>query len=86
MDMEPSPAPASEAIVELLGWIASGEALRVRLAARLSRPELARDIGCDPAAIARWESGDRRPRGEYALQYHHVLQRLRVLTDRVPAA
>lgn len=85
--MATSPAPASDAIVELLGWIASGEARRIRLTVGLSRPELARDIGCDPAAIARWEVGDRRPRGEYALAYHRVLRRLRSrIADPVPAA
>lgn len=68
---------------ELRALCASGEARRIREAARLSRSELARAVGTSCASISRWESGDRRPHGELATAYHRALQQLRQITAKV---
>jgi DNA-binding transcriptional regulator YiaG len=56
--------------------IISGEARQIREAAHLSQSELARSVGVDNTTLCRWESGERFPRGEAALRYAALLDRL----------
>ncbi len=58
--------------------IASGEARRIRRAARLSLADVAAAIPADLSAVGRWERGQRVPRGPAALQYAQLITRLRV--------
>lgn len=66
--------------VERLAYVraacASGEARRIRLAARLSLADVAGAISADLSAISRWERGERVPRGAAALRYGQLLDRL----------
>lgn len=56
--------------------VRSGEARRIRIDARLSLGEIAASVGITAACISRWESLDRTPRGEAALRYLDLLERL----------
>ena len=51
----------------------SGEARRIRTAGGLSLSEVASTVGVSPAAVSRWESGQRRPYGRPALAYARLL-------------
>ena len=57
--------------------VASGEATRLRVAARLSIGEVARACGVDQSTVWRWERGTRKPRGEAALAYGALIESLR---------
>lgn len=59
---------------------ASGEARRLREAARLSIGEVAKACGVDQSTVWRWERGTRRPRGESALRYADLIDSLRAET------
>ena len=59
----------------------SGRGLRVRRAAGLSQPEVADFCGVSRACIARWEHGDRRPRGAAALRWIRLLRTLEDTRD-----
>jgi DNA-binding transcriptional regulator YiaG len=61
----------------------SGEAREIRQRARVSLTEMSDAVGVAPATVARWEVGDRRPRGDAALRYLGVLQSLHVLESAV---
>jgi len=77
-----------ELLAEARALIGSGEARRVRQAARLSLAEVAEAIGADLSAVGRWERGKRVPRGSAALKYAQLIARLRAqleASDR-PAA
>jgi len=64
-------------LTEARRLLRSGEARRIRVAAGLSQPEIARTIGVSPSAISRWETGSRRPTGEPALAFAELLTSLR---------
>jgi transcriptional regulator with XRE-family HTH domain len=53
-----------------------GTARSIRVAAGLTLGEVAGAVGVSEAAISRWESGERKPRGAAALKYAEVLQSL----------
>jgi DNA-binding transcriptional regulator YiaG len=55
----------------------SGEARRIRVESDVSLRELAEPIGVSIASLSRWEHAQRRPRGEAALRYADLLERLR---------
>lgn len=57
--------------------VSSGEARRLREAARLSIGEVARECGVDQSTIWRWERGFRSPRGDKALKYGELIESLR---------
>lgn len=67
---------ADERLAELRHWISSGAARVYREAAGLSRLHVANELGTWPSTVARWESGERAPRGRHALDYHALLTRL----------
>ncbi|MFI6296794.1 helix-turn-helix domain-containing protein [Nonomuraea sp. NPDC050790] len=75
-----APGPAVEVLQRLSEtrhWCKSGEAGRIRHQALLSRPEIAVVVGVSPSAIQDWENGGGLPRGENAIRYGVVLNRLR---------
>lgn len=51
----------------------SGRAAELRIGARLTQGEIARAIGVSAAAVSRWESGERLPRGDAASRYAALL-------------
>lgn len=53
------------------------EARRVREAAGLSLTDVAPAIPADYSTVARWERGERVPRGRAALRYAQLIERLR---------
>ena len=54
----------------------SGEAKSIRLTAQLSLAETASEIPVSKSTLFRWEAGQRSPRGDKALGYGALLQRL----------
>jgi DNA-binding transcriptional regulator YiaG len=54
----------------------SGRAREIREAAHLSLSDIGRSIGTHYSTVARWEYGQRLPRGEAALRYAALLERL----------
>jgi DNA-binding transcriptional regulator YiaG len=60
----------------------SGEALELRLRAKLSQGDVAEAVDVSVGTICRWEMGNRRPCGPRALAYSRLLAALRDLLDR----
>ena len=54
----------------------SDEAMRIRLAAKLSQEELAELIGVSCNCLYRWERGDRMPSPGWAIRYLDALEKL----------
>ena len=54
----------------------SGRGERLREQAGLNQSDLARLVGVTPAAINRWESGERTPSGPCAIAYAKALRRI----------
>jgi transcriptional regulator with XRE-family HTH domain len=48
----------------------------IRLAAGVSQESVARTLGVNRESIARWETGERRPRGELLSRYAALLAEL----------
>ncbi len=72
-----------ELLIEAREACRSGRGERLRVAADLTKSEVARAVGVTPAAIARWETGERQPRGDGACAYALLLRDLERLS--VPA-
>jgi DNA-binding transcriptional regulator YiaG len=74
-------ARSKPSIVEILDdvteAIRSGEAVRLRVDARLSRPQAAQPMEVTEGALRRWERGERLPRGRNLKAYHKLLTDLR---------
>ena len=56
--------------------LADGTARRIREGAGLSLRDVAKDLGVAASAVSRWENEKRSPRGESALAYVALLERL----------
>jgi transcriptional regulator with XRE-family HTH domain len=56
--------------------VRSGRARVIRERAGLSLSEMARSTGDNVSTIARWEAGERSPRGEVAKRYARLLREL----------
>ena len=56
--------------------IRTGRGRSIRERAGISRSELARSLGVDGSAVAKWESGSRAPRGEIARRYARLIDEL----------
>lgn len=72
-------AAASDRLVALArvrDLVTSGAARSVRVAAGLSTREVADAIGVTTVTVWRWEAGQRVPRGDAALAYLDLLDRL----------
>jgi DNA-binding transcriptional regulator YiaG len=68
----------AERLARLRALLASGEAQRIRQQHYLSLNEIGRSIGSsDGSGVGRWERGERLPRGQAALRYLALLDRLR---------
>lgn len=63
-------------LIEVRDAAQSGRARRLRLAAGLAQADIAGAIGVTPAAVTRWEAGDRRPHGAPAVAYAQLLRHL----------
>lgn len=48
----------------------------IRIAAGASQQQLADELGVNRVSVARWEAGDRRPRGELRIRYAALLEQL----------
>jgi DNA-binding transcriptional regulator YiaG len=76
-----------EALARLRVMCASGDAERVRKAARITVPEAARACGVHRMTIYRWEHGEFRATGPEAIAYLRLLDRLAAITaDSEPVA
>jgi DNA-binding transcriptional regulator YiaG len=60
----------------------TGEARRIREAARLGLGEVARSLGVSGSTLHRWEQGLRSPRGGKALMWCDLLDDLVLAGDR----
>ena len=49
----------------------------IRQDAGLSQEDFGAELGVTRAAVSRWETGDRRPRGDLLIAYSELLQGLR---------
>lgn len=73
-------APAKELIeqVRAARRLPSPAAARaIRLAAGVSQRQVGEVLGVDRVTVARWESAERRPRGDLAVRYGELLEGLR---------
>jgi len=72
------PIAATEADMhaELHRLVFSGEAKKLREESGLTLAIVARSVGADRAQVSRWEKGQRRPTGQAARDYLHLLHRL----------
>jgi DNA-binding transcriptional regulator YiaG len=64
------------ALAEIRRLVKSGEAGQRRRNSPLSGADVARVVGVTPAAVSRWEHGQRLPTGAPALAYARLLQEL----------
>ncbi|MGA6159623.1 helix-turn-helix domain-containing protein [Stenotrophomonas sp. NPDC087984] len=64
-------------LTDVRSAVSTGEAQRLRVAARLTIGEVARACGVDQSTVWRWENGMRKPRGKGALAYGELIQSLR---------
>lgn len=71
-------SPASELAI-IRSQADSGKAREVRLLARLSLSEVGAQCGTDASTVSKWETGQRRPRGESGLKYARLIQELAAL-------
>ena len=53
--------------------LAEGTARQIRVAARLSLSEVARQLDVEPGTVSRWETGNRVPRIGVAVRYADLL-------------
>jgi transcriptional regulator with XRE-family HTH domain len=56
--------------------MSTGAAKSIRLAAGVSLPEVARDVGVAHSTVYRWENNQNVPKGEAALRYAALLDEL----------
>jgi transcriptional regulator with XRE-family HTH domain len=63
-------------LTRVRGLAADGTARTLRLEAGLSLGEVAQHVGVGIPTVSRWEQGERRPRGRYALRYGALLEAL----------
>lgn len=64
------------ALAEIRRLVKSGEAGQRRRNSPLSGADVARVVGVTPAAVSRWEHGQRLPTGAAALAYAKLLHEL----------
>jgi DNA-binding transcriptional regulator YiaG len=55
---------------------ATGRGREIRIRARLSQDDVAQDCDVSGAAVSRWETGQAMPRGEAALRWLDLMERL----------
>lgn len=52
------------------------KAREIRIKAGVSQERLAKELGVNRMTVARWETGDRRPRAAIAARYSALLEQL----------
>lgn len=77
-----SATPTTSDLVAVRQLCRSGQARTIRLQAGVSLAEVAAEVPATAAAVHRWETGQRLPRGDYATGYLAVLRRLRRAASR----
>ena len=73
------------AISEARTAVLEGRVRQARERARLSQAEFGEAIGVQPAAVSRWESGQRLPRGDVAERLTHLLREIEAATPIEPS-
>jgi len=73
VSLQMSTSPTLALVRELA---ANGTARRIRVAARLSIYDIARDLGVKAGTVSRWETGKRTPQGEAALRWAQLLSEI----------
>jgi transcriptional regulator with XRE-family HTH domain len=73
-------------VVQARSLASSGEARRIRVAARVSLTELADEVGVTAGAVSFWELSKRRPSGRLAVRYLKALNKLQARADTSVAA
>jgi DNA-binding transcriptional regulator YiaG len=63
-------------LAKLYSDLSKGRPRAIREATRLSQSDVAGAIGASRSAVASWEEGRRRPRGELAARYSSFLRSL----------
>jgi transcriptional regulator with XRE-family HTH domain len=63
-------------VAEARAAAASGEARRLRIAAKLTQREVGSACGVSATTVAMWETGQRVPSGVPALEYGRALRQL----------
>ena len=71
-------------LVKVRGLAKSGAARAIREGAGLSLGEVASAVGVAKTTVYRWESGDRRPRGDRAIAYGQLLTDLMARDQSAP--
>jgi transcriptional regulator with XRE-family HTH domain len=74
--MDTEPQAIRNALTQLSEWITTGRARELREHAHMSRLSVAAEMQVWPSTIARWESGERTPRGRSAIEYYTLLAEL----------
>lgn len=74
---DPTGADRALLISEGRRLAATGAGRMIRQAADLTLAEIGAACQTDAAAVYRWEIGEHRPTGDFAMRYALVLQRLR---------
>ena len=67
----------SERLMRARTLAMNGEGRRIRVSVGVSLREIATDVKAHPSTIARWETGETKPRGQAALRWLAVLEELR---------
>ncbi len=65
-----------EALIRMRRRLANGTAKDLRVTHGLARGEVAQTLGVTYQAVQKWELGDRIPRGDHAVAYARLLDRL----------
>jgi DNA-binding XRE family transcriptional regulator len=64
------------AVVEMRHLVANGRAAEIRRLAGATQADVARAVGCSPAAISLWESARRVPSSKLGRRYARALAQL----------
>lgn len=68
--------------LELLDWLRTGHARRLREAAGMSRPMMAEELKVTRHSVMNWELCRTRPQRGAAHRYHQLLERLAAYAEK----
>jgi DNA-binding transcriptional regulator YiaG len=63
-------------LARLYNNLQTGRSKRIRQAAQLTQADVARAVGASRCAVASWEDGRKRPKGDQATRYRTLLDSL----------
>ncbi len=72
------------ALIRMRQRLTDGTAKQLRIEHGLARTEVAATIGVTYQALQKWELGTRRPRGEHAVAYARLLDKLAAIERQPP--